>query len=224
MSTTGATGATGPTGPTGISGPAGPTGATGPTGAIGAVGITGAIGATGAVGITGATGPTGPTGSAPTGIAGSTGTIGATGAAGGASLPGITGPSGSTGVAGPTGPGGSVTSGSFTATYSGAITATGTIYYQGIRGNTVLGVQGTVPQASASATTISVSGVPSALVPTFPIGSGTAYTFIIDLSIDGVSTPALLTYTPTSTSWAIQLVTGGTFSGTVGILQTNVAL
>lgn len=102
--------ATGPTGATGA------TGATGPTGAT--VGATGPTGATGATGATGSTGPTGAT-------VGSTGPTGATG------------PTGSTGSTGPVGPGGDGTvvakgnSGTSTATFVVATSATQSITVTG---------------------------------------------------------------------------------------------
>jgi hypothetical protein len=74
---TGATGDIGLTGPTGATGATGATGLTGPTGATGVTGATGPTGFTGPTGATGATGITGPTGA--TGVTGATGPTGATG-------------------------------------------------------------------------------------------------------------------------------------------------
>jgi hypothetical protein len=188
--TSGSTGSTGPTGPTGTLGNTGATGAIGTPGNTGATGLPGLAtntGATGPIGYQGNTGATGNTGSigatGPTGIIGSTGMTGATGLPGSATNTGATGPTGiigPTGVTGATGLPGSATNtgatgptgthftiSSFTGTLSGAQISPGTtitITYSYANPMAIIYIPN-YQVVNFGSTSISISGIPSILVP-----------------------------------------------------------
>lgn len=211
-------------GPSGAMGATGLPGGTGATGVTGMAGITGVIGMTGPVGITGATGATGASGpTGPTGASGPTGAVGATGINPGVGPTGAVGPTGPTGAIGPTGATGAtgaLPGGSFTATFSGAITGSATIYYQPVGDTIQWGIPGTVPTAAVSSPAITISGVPSSLTPTFPTGSSTTYNFLLYVYNNGAVAPAILQYS--DGSWQIILVSGTSFTGLVGLIETGV--